>query len=157
MICPQCRRCLPQTLWRPGPHKGMILITPSHDEHKRRRIYALLWWIGFWIVLFAVTHRPFAGGVGLPIPGVDKVAHFVLYFVLTMLGGRYLRAGGRALDVRRLIVWACVYTAYGALDEWLQQFVDRTPSWGDWLADAAGVIMATVVIWLGGRTAPPGS
>ena len=130
------------------------MITPSRDERRRRRRNALLWWIGFWVVLFAVTHRPFAGGVGLPIPWADKVAHFVLYFVLTMLGGRYLRRAGHGLDLPRLIGWACLYIAYGALDEWLQQFVDRTPSWGDWFADVAAVVVATVVLRLRARPAP---
>ena len=118
----------------------------SHYKPRRRPVRALVLWIGYWVVLFALTHRPFAGGVGLPIPGADKVIHSALYLVLTMLGGRYLAASGRVLNLRLLIAWACYYAAYGALDEWLQQFVERTPSWGDWLADAAGIILATAVL-----------
>ena len=128
---------------------------PLHHEPRRRHVRTLVVWIGYWVVLFGLTHRPFTGGVGLPIAGADKVIHFALYFVLTMLGGRYLAASGRVLNLRLLIAWACVYAAYGALDEWLQQFVARTPSWGDWLADAVGIILATVV--LARRRRPPSS
>ena len=126
---------------------------PLSNEPRPRRIHRLGLWLGYWIALFAVTHRPFAGGVGLPIPGADKGIHLVLYFILAILGGRYLRASAGGLSLTRLIRWACVYAAYGALDEWLQQFVSRTPSWGDWFADVGGIVLATVVLWRKGRPA----
>ena len=126
---------------------------PLSTEPRPRRIHHLGLWIGYWIALFAITHRPLPGGVGLSIPGADKGIHLVLYFILALLGGRYLRASTGALSPPRLIRWACVYIAYGAFDEWLQQFVHRTPSWGDWFADVIGVVLATLVLWRRGRPA----
>ena len=61
-----------------------------------------------------------------------------MYLVLALLGGRYLRSTGRRLTWEVLALWASVYIAFGALDEWLQQFVGRTASVGDWLADLLG-------------------
>ena len=113
-----------------------------------RRVSRTRWiWISYWLALFIVTHRPGPAGVGLPIPGADKAIHFALYFALVLLGGRYLRATGRRLTFSRLVAWACVYAAYGAFDEWLQQFVGRSMSFYDWLADLVGIAGATAVLY----------
>ena len=45
-----------------------------------------------------------------------------------------------------LAVWAAVYIAYAVLDEWLQQFVGRTTSFVDWLADVAGVLAMSLAL-----------
>lgn len=45
-----------------------------------------------------------------------------------------------------LMVWVLIYSAYAGLDEWLQPLVGRTMSLGDWLADVAGIISAS--LWM---------
>ena len=62
------------------------------------------------------------------------------------LGGRYLRLAHDPVSAARLVAWVGVYAAYGAVDEWLQSHVGRTMSVGDWLADVAGVAIATGVL-----------
>ena len=45
---------------------------------------------------------------------------------------------------------------YGAIDEWHQAFVPhRIPSMGDWLADAAGVVVGYLVITYLARSVEP--
>ena len=110
-------------------------------------------WLGYWLAIFTVTHRPVPGGPGWQIPGADKIIHFLLYFVLVLLGGRYFRAVRPRPSVAQLLAWACAYAAYGAFDEWLQQFVDRSMSVFDWVADLLGIAAGTVLLLLKRRTA----
>ncbi len=108
-------------------------------------------WVGYWIALFVATHVPDTGTGTMGFEHADKAAHFATYFLLAWLGGRYLCSGlpggeTRPNAARTLWVWAAVYCAYGGADEWLQRFVSRTPSLGDWLADSTGIVGAT--LWL---------
>lgn len=119
------------------------------SSRPRRRVSRSLFaWLGYWLVLFVLNHRPLRR-IPYLAHGSDKVAHFVMYLVLALLGGRYLRSTGRRLTWRLLSLWALVYIAFAAIDEWLQQFVGRTTSVGDWQADVLGVCIGT--LWLAMR------
>ncbi len=89
--------------------------------------------IGYWLILFVVMHRPIPRGLDFLPGGTDLAVHLVLYFGLTILGWRYLRVAVRKPSVRTLLAWGAVCIAYGAFDEWLQQFVGRKTSLSDWL------------------------
>lgn len=103
-------------------------------------------WIGHWVLVLVVTHAPVTVSPAIVRRGEDKLIHFLLYFFLAMLGGwRVLRRSVPGVE-GRLIGWAAVYMVFAALDEWTQRFVGRTPSVYDWLADACGVILATVFL-----------
>ncbi len=118
---------------------------PQTSSRSRTRRNLFLW-IGYWAVLFVATHRTLGAGASLIPPGGDKLIHFVAYFVLVILGDRYMRSAGGARTPARKITWAGIYAAYGGLDEWLQGFVSREPSLGDWIADVAGIAAATLVL-----------
>lgn len=109
-------------------------------------------WTGYWCMLAVVMHVPITRVRHLPIEQGDKVIHFVLYFLLAWLGGRHLRAGRPASPVLSLLTWTAVYAVYAALDEWLQAFVGRTMSFGDWLADLGGIVAATVILMAWSKT-----
>ena len=68
----------------------------------------------------------------------------MVYYFLTALSA-WARTGVGRRSGRRDLAWAGVFLAYGAADEWLQSFVGRTMSLGDFIADALGVALATVV------------
>lgn len=109
-----------------------------------KQVWLRKWlWLVFWAGLFIIMHIPVPKGAGLPVS--DKFLHGILYFALTLLGGRYQLANRRS-SLRNLVLWALVFACYGGLDEWLQQFVNRTPSIEDWLADVAGVAAATLLL-----------
>ncbi len=125
-------------------------MTPPPKQRSRR---PLSWWLwaGYWFALFVATHIPIRG-VGLrAVPYGDKILHFVAYCLLAWLGGRHLLATRRRGPRALVFMWAAVYAAYATTDEWLQSFVGRTMSLGDWLADLAGVAVATIVLILGRR------
>lgn len=103
----------------------------------------LLVWLGFWMALFVSTHIPVPDTGPFTIGRFDKLIHFGLFSVLTWLAARYFDSTGRS-SVRTLLVWAMIFTAYAALDEWLQQFVGRSMTLGDWVADTLGVATATL-------------
>ena len=123
-----------------------------HSSRRPRTLWSLVLWIGYWAALFVVTHRPLGAGTGLLPPGADKAIHFVLYFVLVILGGWSMRSAGRRPSLGTLIAWAGIYAAYAGFDEWLQQYVERTPSFWDWAADVAGVATATITLAWKGRS-----
>lgn len=100
----------------------------------------------FWAVMFIVTHVPIRAPQGFRFPHADKVVHFGMFFLLTWFGGRRLRAATGLLAGGALAGWAVVYAAYAFLDEWLQPFVGRSMTLGDWLADAGGILAATALL-----------
>jgi len=116
------------------------------DDQTPRRALLTRWiWIGYWAAMFVATHRPLSPGIAAVISGWDKVAHFAIYLLLAVLGGWHARRTGRRLSVAWLLTWAALYATYGAIDELLQPYVDRTASIADWAADLAGIAAGTLI------------
>ena len=127
---------------------------PLDDSHRHRRARRrLLLWLSYWILIFVATHVPTVPGLAAP-RFTDKVVHFGLYAVLTILGSRWYSASVRKPSLRGLIGWATIYVAYAAFDEWLQGYTLRSPSLADFLADAAGITIATLWLVLEHRRRP---
>jgi hypothetical protein len=106
-------------------------------------------WLAVWVAMFIGTHRPLSPGVAAAISGYDKIIHFAIYLLLTVLGGWHARSIGRPLSVGWMLGWAAVYACYGAVDELTQPYVERTASLGDWAADLAGITvgMLLLAVW----------
>ncbi len=118
-------------------------MTQQHRPRFRRA--ALVAWIAYWALLFTSTHVPVPDLPDLPEHS-DKVVHFCGYAILTLLGA-FATSRGAVRPIRTLLLWSAIFLLYGVLDEWLQRFVNRTPSVEDFFADAAG-ILAGGVAWL---------
>lgn len=101
--------------------------------------------LAYWAALFVSTHLPKAR-IPSGIPGGDKTVHLAAYAGLGFLTALWV-ALGRRMTLRTLFAVLAVLAVYGAVDEWLQQFVNRTPDLGDWLADCAGAAAGVVVVW----------
>ncbi len=84
------------------------------------------------------------------VSSVDKLAHFTMYLVLAFLLARYRseftsrwRSAGFALVVA---------VAYGAIDEWHQQFIPgRSTELVDWYADSLGAASGALLFLLYSR------
>ena len=88
----------------------------------------------------------------------DKTLHFVAYGGLGLLLLRAV-AGARWPGVTSTAgarAWL-IAGAYGASDEFHQWFVpNRSPSFADWIADAAGAALAIAIVVLVARLRPSG-
>ena len=76
----------------------------------------------------------------------DKAIHFGIYAVLAALLTRAVLAGPSRLRWALAIV-VCVagVAAFGAVDEWHQQFIPgRSTEFADWVADSTGAVVGTI-------------
>ncbi|HYL68798.1 MAG TPA: VanZ family protein [Candidatus Limnocylindria bacterium] len=77
---------------------------------------------------------------------IRKCAHFVEYFILSLLVLRGLRAGRKDTHLRWALVAIGIVAGYAALDEYHQSFVPgRGAAVADVLLDTAGGIAAQIV------------
>ena len=96
------------------------------------------------IAIATFSHRPHGGlPMGLKQGTGDKLVHAAAYAVLSW--SLMLALGGIA---RRPSLWVWVLVVVmllGAADEWTQQYVGRSCSVSDWLANIGGACMAVVL------------
>jgi VanZ family protein len=106
----------------------------------------------YWLTILVLTHIPQSK---LPLKQVsDKLAHFVVFTVLTALLWLALPAPKGSLVYKVLVVLAVVLI-YGALDELTQPWFNRFCSLDDWFADAIGALIgvtAMLLLWRSGPT-----
>jgi VanZ family protein len=100
---------------------------------------------GYWVGIFTLTHLPPEQIARAPRVW-DKLAHFVIYFLLAVLLGTALMLSFPRR--RRIPVWVLgIGFVYGAVDELVQPFVRREATLLDWVADALGVWVAVLLLW----------
>jgi VanZ family protein len=99
----------------------------------------------YWVFLFCATHFPKLSLAAAP-KGSDKVLHLVGFALLAFLFWRFGQACFSALGHRFVWLAAIVLLTYAATDEYLQRFVGRNADVTDWLFDAAGILIALLVL-----------
>lgn len=81
------------------------------------------------------------------IPGLDKLIHFIWYFVLTLftLAGTFKSLGKIKFFLYLIIVSTCV--SYGALMEYLQKtvFIARSMDIFDFIANSSGALFGAIL------------
>ena len=87
--------------------------------------------------------------------GGDKPINFLLYFVLTLLGGKRLLCNHKHVRFQILITWGFIYAVFAIGDEITQPWVGRGMSVYDWLADVTGIVVATWVLTTHARRITP--
>ena len=79
----------------------------------------------------------------------DKIAHFGMFFLLSaVIMYDYYRMHNKSPSRTRWIFWGLIVPVfYGGLIELLQKyfFASRGAEWGDWIADIAGSLIATLL------------
>lgn len=100
------------------------------------------WWpiLGWAAAILVLTAAPVsAPEPAAGVPHLDKVVHFGLFLGLGWSLARALRSWG-LVTLGSVLGALAGGLAYGAFTEWLQRpIAARDPSFGDWVADAAGV------------------
>jgi VanZ family protein len=113
---------------------------------------AVAWLLAAVYCLLIFIQSAFPTPGGLPgIPGLDKLAHLLIYLLLGLLFSRAYRLSFAHLPIPTLFLLAWLSAAlYGASDEFHQAFVAaRSADSLDWLADAAGSALgAGLHLWL---------
>jgi VanZ family protein len=78
--------------------------------------------------------------------GSDKLAHVALYGIFAFLVIRAAQQGRPAM--RAILISFVALSAWGALDEWHQKFIDgRSADVSDWAADTTGVLVGLAIGW----------
>ncbi len=106
--------------------------------------------------IFFLSSLPEGPEIPVDIPGIDKAAHFVLYFLLGAL--LVLSQSERNYRWKAAIFFSVTISAvYGALDEFHQALLPlRIVSNMDFLADLAGAFCGAAVMALWRRKAVAG-
>jgi VanZ family protein len=111
---------------------------------RMRAVRVILWMVcaAYWVALFTLTHLPRVPAIGQRVQ--DKLAHFLAYGVLA--GVLYVVLWASKSPRKRTAYFVVTVTLlYGAMDEITQPIVGRSCELDDWLADAAGVVLAVGV------------
>jgi hypothetical protein len=112
----------------------------------RRHRYALVGLFLYWPGIFIATHVPINRMVrqaGLS----DKALHFCGYLVLAFFIFAAVSPYKKLnwLNIKPWIV-LLVVTIYAAVDEYLQQFVNRSPDFLDFVANMSGALTAMIIL-----------
>lgn len=119
--------------------RGVWKWTPAWKAWYRRLLPA------YWIFLFCATHFPKLK-LATRIPNTDKTLHFVSFGLLAFCYWKFAETFHRPLGAPFVWRTVVVLAVYAAVDEYLQQFVNRGADWVDWLADmvGAGCVLAVL-------------
>ena len=114
------------------------------DKGRSRVRWAMLTvFIMAWFGAFVATHLPPDDISDIHMS--DKTAHCIGYAVLaTLLVGTLVFFGRTRLF--RIVLTLGILLTYGAFDELTQPLFGRCAAFNDWLADAAGVVIA-LTLW----------
>jgi hypothetical protein len=122
------------------------MIFPKRLNLIGRHKYVLISLLMYWPALFAATHIPvpdFVGSAGMS----DKKLHYLAYLVLVSLLW-FVVSPHNKVNWKKAKVWVvlAVIVWYGAIDEWLQGFVHRSPDVADFKADLSGALTGLVIL-----------
>ncbi len=116
-----------------------------------RRIYAPTFY--GWLLLITVLSLlsfPEDPGGGLNIPHLDKMVHFLFYFVLVILGSFYLReASKKTISLSKALLSSLVFAViYGMILEVFQSaFTDyRSGEFQDVMANSIGATSGAILM-----------
>lgn len=115
---------------------------------KRLIIAAPFVWAAIVFILHVVPIKP-EREPRFKIPHLDKVVHFIMFFVLAFLMFKAFKAALQTVKLNSKLIGliAIISLAYGASMEFLQGsfFNERDSDIMDWLADSAGTFAG---LWL---------
>lgn len=113
----------------------------------RRQKFVVAALVLYWPAIFIATHIPTIPQWVGKIPLSDKILHFSAYFMLPFLLW-YAFSPTKKVSWRRPAVWLilAVIVWYGAIDEWLQGYVGRSPDVLDFAANLCGAVTGFIIL-----------
>ena len=111
----------------------------------QRHKYMLVSLVIYWPLIFICTHIPvpqIVGSMGM----TDKTLHYLAYLVLVTFLWQTV-SPYKKINWKQAKVWIilAIIIWYGACDEWLQGYVNRTPDVMDFRADFAGAMTGLIL------------
>ncbi|GET32761.1 hypothetical protein PbJCM13498_16240 [Prolixibacter bellariivorans] len=111
--------------------------------------------IAWFVVILYLSLTP-AGDIPklsiLSLPGFDKVVHFTMYFVMSLLLAGYFHQFKKYSNGKIILINASLLIFVGGLLEILQYElpINRDCSWGDFFFNSMGAITGTIIYlyWL---------
>jgi VanZ family protein len=96
--------------------------------------------VAAWMTLTVILSTFPVDEIQPSVPDADKLGHAAVYGVLALLCARawHRHGSSQAAAIERAMA---LVLAFGALMEFVQGFVGRDPSMGDWLADGVGALV----------------
>jgi VanZ family protein len=96
--------------------------------------------VAAWMTLTVILSTFPVDEIQPSVPDADKLGHAAVYGVLALLCARawHRHGSSQAAAIERAMALVLVF---GALMEFVQGFVGRDPSMGDWLADGVGALV----------------
>jgi hypothetical protein len=103
------------------------------------RIWPSITWTAIVFFLLSMDTRNMGGGGFLKFEGIDKLIHFVLFWIFALLWGLFLQSSG-TLSINRIgVLVFATGSLYGLGMEYYQDFfTNRSFSYWDAVADALG-------------------
>lgn len=109
----------------------------------RKNIFSIL--IALVILYLSLANSKSFEGIEVQVPYSDKIVHFGMYFAL--MTSLLIENRQKVKKNASIFILGLIPLGYGILMEILQSFtVTRSPSAGDALADAAGILFS-VFLW----------
>jgi len=133
-------------------------VSPAAMQHRTRtllRLGLLLFFLALLVGMGLLMHLPqptldrfgFRQSFKSPFPfSLDKVVHFGTYFLLSALLSAWMWVG-RVPVLKQVVLILIVFAGYSALEEYTQQFTQRTTDLHDWYADLLGVTLGGLTTW----------
>jgi VanZ family protein len=100
-------------------------------------------WLG---AILTATSLPDSLFPKVGIRNADKGVHFTMYAILGLLIARAMHNPPRTTRLRVVLAAFFLVVAFGAVDEWHQQYMKgRSTDVRDWVADATGGLIGALV------------
>jgi VanZ family protein len=120
----------------------------NHSIWERLRPHARLLtgcWVAYWIGLTVLLHAPKLPKSPIEISKRSLVAHFLTFSLLA--AGRIVTQRVRGGPITDLWIarWVGVFAAYATASELLQPLSVRHSDIYDWLANAGGIVVGSLV------------
>jgi VanZ family protein len=107
----------------------------------RRNPWLIAAWVFYCLMIVLGSFRFLERGFVMTFN--DKLLHFFAYAVLASL----IFWGLKFPILQRLLATLSLVAVMGMVDEYLQNFTGRDPSFDDWLADMSGGILSLICIF----------
>jgi VanZ family protein len=106
------------------------------DFYSKSILPSILWTVVIFFLLGRNSHN------NINIVGLDKLVHFILFFLFTFFWGNYLKQFRSAEETTIFLLLLIVGSSYGMGMEYYQKFfTNRSFSYWDGLADALGSVV----------------